>query len=61
MSVLIYSLCHVNSICELEFIQHVLLMVFDTTLLTMRKIGHKIVESWHKADIMVKILNFMVD
>jgi hypothetical protein len=61
MSVMIYSLCHVNPICELEFIQHVLLMVSDTTLSTVRKIeGHKIVESWHKAHIMVKILNFMV-
>jgi hypothetical protein len=59
MSVMIYLLCHVKLICELEFIQHVLLMVFDTT--TVRKIGgHKIVESWHKAHIMVKILNFMV-
>jgi hypothetical protein len=34
--------------------------VFDTTLSTVRKIGHKIVESWHKAHIMVKIFNFMV-
>jgi hypothetical protein len=60
MSLLTYSLCHVNLIYELEFIQDVLLMVFDTTLSTVRKIGHKIVESWHKAHIMVKIFNFMV-
>ena len=61
MTILIYMLCHVNQICELEYFQHVLLVMLDTTLSTVRKIGgHKTVESWLMAHIMENILNFMV-
>ena len=37
MYLMAYVHCHVSWICEFEYFQDVLLMVFDTTLLTAKK------------------------